>query len=57
MTPVDCSVHSVTTLLSYEEGRELEEGELEKVSHSVFLPMTESSADLKDETLLVTLHV
>ena len=29
MTPVDCLVHSVTTLSSYEEGRELDEGELE----------------------------
>ena len=29
MTPVDSSVHSVTTLSNYEEGRELEEGGLE----------------------------
>ena len=46
MTPVDCSVHSVTTLSSYEESRELEEGELELGVESITLSLLTSDKKL-----------
>ena len=56
MTPVDCSVHSVT-LSSYEESRELEQriARMYNISHSV-LPLTLSSVEFS-EISLATVHI